>query len=166
MSSGNDFISPWKRDGVQFWSIDYIQAPRGTVFAYLTRAEHTQHYYFGMPINDPAAAGDPLWYGTNRQDAAIFGQVTAFDAPARFAHTFQFAGRDEPVSHVEFTLFDHGPDLTGLVTCHHGFAGRDSATYNDIAGGWPMILSGLKTLIETGKPLTWPPPATGEAGHD
>jgi len=78
MSSGNDFISPWKLDGVQFWSIDYIQAPREKVLAYLTRAEHTRRHYFG----------------------------------------------------------------------------------------WPMILGGLKTLIETGKPLTWPPPATGEADHD
>jgi len=29
-------------------------------------------------------------------------------------------------------------------------------TNGEIYGGWPMILSGLKTLLETGEPLTTP----------
>jgi hypothetical protein len=32
---------------------------------------------------------------------------------------------------------------------------RDGAN-SQIYGGWPMILSGLKTLLETGEPLTTP----------
>jgi hypothetical protein len=27
---------------------------------------------------------------------------------------------------------------------------------DELYGGWPMILSGLKTLLETGEPLTTP----------
>ena len=32
---------------------------------------------------------------------------------------------------------------------------RDGAN-EELYGGWPMILSGLKTLLETGEPLTTP----------
>jgi hypothetical protein len=32
---------------------------------------------------------------------------------------------------------------------------RDGA-HDEVYGGWPMILSGLKTLLETGETLTTP----------
>jgi hypothetical protein len=35
---------------------------------------------------------------------------------------------------------------------HDGFA-SETRTFNQIAGGMPFILSGLKTLLETGQPL-------------
>jgi hypothetical protein len=38
---------------------------------------------------------------------------------------------------------------------HEGFAG-DSVVYDGISKGWPAILSSLKSLMETGKPLEIP----------
>ncbi len=148
--------APWQHAGIQFWSIDYIGAPPATVFAYLTRGEHTARYYFGMAINDPAAVGDPVWFGPDEAKSPIRGQVAAFEAPTRFAHTFAFGHFDEPATTVEFTLHQHGPAVTRLETRHYGFDSTDSGTYNDICSGWPAILSGLKTLLETGEGLPWP----------
>jgi len=44
-----------------------------------------------------------------------------------------------------------GPS-TRLTLRHEGFA-ADTATYQQCASGWPVILSSMKTLIETGAPL-------------
>jgi hypothetical protein len=54
----------------------------------------------------------------------------------------------------------HGPrwtieprgEATLLVLTHDEFDGETS-TYRSVAHGWVPILSGLKTLLETGKPL-------------
>ena len=54
-------------------------------------------------------------------------------------------------SRVTFELSEkHG--LTKLTTIHDDFP-SGSKVYDNVAGGWPYILSGLKTLVETGAPM-------------
>ena len=43
-------------------------------------------------------------------------------------------------------------DLVKLTVIHDGFA-PGSAVLPDISDGWPRILAGLKTLLETGETL-------------
>lgn len=43
--------------------------------------------------------------------------------------------------------------VSKLTVVHDQFE-QDSATYAHVAGGWMWVLSGLKTLLETGEPLT------------
>jgi hypothetical protein len=38
---------------------------------------------------------------------------------------------------------------------HDGFDG-ETPTFKEVAGGWSFVLSGLKTLLETGEPLAQP----------
>ena len=35
---------------------------------------------------------------------------------------------------------------------HDGFA-SETPTYRSVGGGWPLVLSSLKSLLETGEPL-------------
>jgi hypothetical protein len=39
-----------------------------------------------------------------------------------------------------------------LRVVHDSFD-AETATYRDVRGGWPWIVSGLKSLLETGEPL-------------
>ena len=50
--------------------------------------------------------------------------------------------------------FDIEPlgELVKLTVMHGGFA-PGSAVLPDISDGWPRVLAGLKTLLETGEPL-------------
>jgi hypothetical protein len=48
-----------------------------------------------------------------------------------------------------------GRDAVRLTCTHDGFEG-ETGTYRSVAGGWPLIVSGLKTLLETGELLTTP----------
>jgi hypothetical protein len=45
-----------------------------------------------------------------------------------------------------------GDGLSKLTVVHDGFDGETN-TYRRAAGGMPFILSGLKTLLETGEPM-------------
>jgi hypothetical protein len=45
-----------------------------------------------------------------------------------------------------------GPSTTKLHLVHDEFDGR-TATYMGSVDGWPLMMSSLKSLIETGKPL-------------
>jgi hypothetical protein len=56
----------------------------------------------------------------------------------------------EPRSHVSFELEPHG-ELVKLTVVHDNFE-PGSRMAEMVSGGWPMVLSSLKTLLETGDP--------------
>jgi len=43
-------------------------------------------------------------------------------------------------------------EMCKLTLVHDGFP-SETATYRDVGGGWPLVLSSLKSLLETGEPL-------------
>ena len=46
--------------------------------------------------------------------------------------------------------------MVKLTMTHEGFTG-ETKTYQGIKGGWGRIFDGLKSLLETGKALEFPP---------
>jgi uncharacterized protein YndB with AHSA1/START domain len=61
---------------------------------------------------------------------------------------------DDAARHSRVT-FDIEPYIDGLVkvTVSHADLEKDPAMLEGISGGWPMVLSNLKTLLETGRVL-------------
>ena len=47
--------------------------------------------------------------------------------------------------------------MCSLTVTHTGFKSEDQ-TFADVTGGWPVILSSLKSVLETGKGMPWPKP--------
>jgi len=78
------------------------------------------------------------------------------DPPNRLVHTmdafFSEAAKAEPTSRVTWEIAAVG-DSCRLVVTHDQL--REGGT-DEIWGGWPMILSGLKTWLESGELLTTP----------
>jgi DNA-binding transcriptional ArsR family regulator/uncharacterized protein YndB with AHSA1/START domain len=60
--------------------------------------------------------------------------------------------RTEPRSQVSFEIEPAGPEVVTLTVVHDGFA-PDSEVLTAISGGWPAVVSSLKTLLETGSAL-------------
>ncbi|MFB8276104.1 ArsR/SmtB family transcription factor [Nocardia colli] len=58
----------------------------------------------------------------------------------------------EPRSQVSFELEQAGDTVVKLTVVHDGFP-PNSAVLEGISGGWPSILSNLKSLLETGEVL-------------
>ncbi|MDQ4098053.1 MAG: ArsR family transcriptional regulator, partial [Actinomycetota bacterium] len=62
------------------------------------------------------------------------------------------SGAGDQTSRVTWEIEQQGP-ICLLTVVHDEWSSMDGM-YQQTAGGWPLILSGLKTLLETGEPLT------------
>jgi DNA-binding transcriptional ArsR family regulator/uncharacterized protein YndB with AHSA1/START domain len=58
----------------------------------------------------------------------------------------------EPRSRVAFDIEDGGNGVVKLTVVHDGFE-PGSAVLQGVSGGWPAVISALKTLVETGSPM-------------
>ena len=59
----------------------------------------------------------------------------------------------EEESRVTWEIEPQDGGITKLTVVHDQLEGAPK-TAESVAGGWMYVLSGLKTLLETGKPLT------------
>ena len=84
------------------------------------------------------------------------GENLEVDAPKRLVQSFTALWSDdvksEGTSRVTWEI-EQVEDSCRLTVTHDQL--REGAN-NELYGGWPMILSGLKTLLETGELLTTP----------
>ena len=84
------------------------------------------------------------------------GEVLEADPPRRLVHTMTALwGEDVKSEGTSTVTWDIEPvgDSCRLTVTHSDL--REGAN-DQLYGGWPMILSGLKTLLETGEDLTTP----------
>jgi len=139
----------------------FIRADQATVWRAITESEYTLRYYYASAIESDFQAGSPYLYRVG-DEPAIEGEILESDPPNRLAMTFHAVWDDDvradPPSRVVWELEAAGPGVTKVTVVHDRLAGA-SATAEQVAGGWPFILSGLKTLLETGQPLL--PPMAG-----
>lgn len=123
----------------------------------------TPAYYIGFQAEYDLTPGAPCRYTAGGGDM-ITGAVLAVE-PGR-SLTTTFNGHWDPgvaalpESTVTFSLFEPFmpmPGVTFLSLLHQGLPDNEDAAHLEI--GWVAILSGLKTLLETGAPLAGPGPA-------
>lgn len=129
----------------------YIAATPERVWQALTDSDLTKQYYYGNTVESDWTPGSPLVYRNPDGSEAISCEIIEADPPRRLVHSFFFPGTDESPSRCTWTIEPRGAaSLLKLV--HDEFDG-ETATYRSVAHGWVPILSGLKTLLETGSPL-------------
>jgi uncharacterized protein YndB with AHSA1/START domain/DNA-binding transcriptional ArsR family regulator len=139
----------------------YIRSTPERVWEAITTSDFTLRYYYSSTVESDWAAGSPYVYKT-QGETSIVGSVIESDPPRRLVCTFdarwdEEVAPDEP-SRITWELEPAGDGVTKLTVVHEGLV-AGSATYNQVVGGMPFILSGLKTLLETGEPLTKEPAA-------
>lgn len=129
----------------------YVAASPERVWQALTDSELTKGYYYGNTVESDWQAGSPLIYRNPDGSEAIHCEIVEADAPRRLVHTFHFPGTDEGPSRVTWTIEPRG--AASLLTLVHDEFDGETSTYRSVAHGWVPILSGLKTLLETGQPI-------------
>jgi len=94
--------------------------------------------------------------GTQAVD--IVGTVVESNPPRRLVYTWARPSDAEDESKHSRVAIDIEPQGDGLVrlTVAHLDLERDAPMLEGISGGWPKVLSNLKTLLETGRPLPRP----------
>jgi len=131
----------------------YIDSTPEKVWKALTDPNITERYWGGTRIESDWKVGSKVFY---RREAKVMDEheLLTCEPPLRFSHTFhplfgEFAS--ESPSRVSFEIAAGGP-VVRLTMTHDQFP-EGSAVYRVCSGAWPMLLSSLKTLLETGNPL-------------
>jgi len=129
----------------------YIAAAPDQVWSALTQSEFTRQYYYGNTVESDWKPGSPMVYRNPDGTESIQCEVIEADPPRRLVHTFFFPGTDESPSRCTWSIEPRGA-ATLLTLTHDQFDGETS-TYRSVAHGWIPVLSSMKTLLETGRPL-------------
>jgi uncharacterized protein YndB with AHSA1/START domain len=135
----------------------YIKTTPERLWEAITDPEQRQKYNFGVGVTSdwkPGSRYESVHPGAGIAIAA--GENLEVDPPHRLVQSFTALWSDEVKSEgpsrVTWEIEQVG-DSCRLTVTHDEL--REDANA-ELYGGWPMILSGLKTLLETGELLTTP----------
>jgi uncharacterized protein YndB with AHSA1/START domain len=135
----------------------YIKTTPERLWEAITDSEMRQIYTFGVGVTSDWTPGSR--YEAVHPQAGITiseGENLEVDPPRRLVQSFNALWSDEVkaegTSRVTWEIEPVG-DSCRLTVTHDQL--REDA-HDELYGGWPQILSGLKTLLETGQPLTTP----------
>ena len=135
--------------------VTYIASTPEKVWEALTSAEFTKRFFFGRAVEvEPKVGGSfAMRMPDGRYD--IKGKVIEWDPPRRLSVTWEVdfeEFRELPESLVTYDIEPMGGSVKLTMTEAHRWDVPDAI----LAGGrqgWPLILSSLKSMLETGKPI-------------
>jgi uncharacterized protein YndB with AHSA1/START domain/DNA-binding transcriptional ArsR family regulator len=135
----------------------YIKTTPERLWEAITDAKMRARYSFGVETNSDWKSGSDYKAGVPGVLDIAEGENLEVDPPRRLVQSFNALWSDdvkaEGTSRVTWEIEPVGDDSCRLTVLHDHL--REGAS-DEIYGGWPMILSGLKTLLETGESLTTP----------
>jgi uncharacterized protein YndB with AHSA1/START domain/DNA-binding transcriptional ArsR family regulator len=135
----------------------YIKTTPERLWEAITDSEMRAKYNFGVGVRSDWTPGSSYEAGHPAAGMAIAaGENLEVDPPRRLVQSFNALWGDdvkaEGTSRVTWEI-EQVEDSCRLTVTHDQL--REGAN-DQVYGGWPMILSGLKTLLETGETLTTP----------
>jgi uncharacterized protein YndB with AHSA1/START domain len=139
-----------------FVYVTYIESTPEKVWQALTDSAFTRKYWVNHRNASDWKVGSE-WRHEDYDDASlvdIMGHVVEISPPRHLVLTWaspKDAKDPDKVSRVTFDIETYGDGVRLTVT--HSDLEPDSAMLQGITRGWPLVLSSLKTLLETGKAL-------------
>jgi uncharacterized protein YndB with AHSA1/START domain/DNA-binding transcriptional ArsR family regulator len=135
----------------------YIKTTPERIWEAITNPELRAKYNFGMGVESDWTPGSPYEAVHAEAPGALAeGENLEVEPPRRLVQSFRALWSDDVraagTSRVTFDIEPVG-DSCRLVVTHDQLPEHVN---DEVYGGWPMILSGLKTLLETGEELTTP----------
>jgi len=141
--------------------VTVIKTTPEKLWAALTDGKITPAYYYGGAFEGALKAGSEYRYTAPDGSNFVSGKIIEVNAPYKLVATFKgewMPGMENDApTRVSYEIQQQG-DCCRLTLIHDEFEGETN-TYKNTGGGWPGILSGLKTLLETGQPLNYNPMA-------
>jgi uncharacterized protein YndB with AHSA1/START domain len=134
----------------------YIASTPEKVWQALTTAEFSRQYFFGFALEMEASVGGSFIVRAPDGSTHIDGEVLACDPPRKLSVTWNvnWPGLVEKLGQtiVTWEIAQMGDAVRLTMTESH-----ERQLAEDILSGgrtgWPAILSSLKSVLETGKPL-------------
>jgi uncharacterized protein YndB with AHSA1/START domain len=137
---------------VQVYQV-FIKATPEQIWDAITKPEFTKKYFHGVGIESTADRRRTQWGDEVGEDP-----VFEFDPPRRLVHGWHSKWNDElsaeEPSRVTWEIEPQDGGITMLTVVHDQLEGAPKTAASVYGPGWMMVLSGLKTLLETGEPLS------------
>jgi uncharacterized protein YndB with AHSA1/START domain len=135
----------------------FIKASPEAIWDAITKPEFTAKYFYGSLVDSSFEPGAPYHgYSPDRSQLWVEGVVEESEPPRRLSHSWRALYDEETAgeeaSRVTWEI-EPGDGGVSKLTVVHDRLEASPKTAANVAGGWMFILSGLKTLLETGEPL-------------
>jgi len=134
----------------------YIKTTKEKLWEALTHGDVTHKYFFATKIKSDFSPGSKLeFHGVNKEGEPyipVSGEVIEVIPQKKLVYSFQQYSNNDKPSRVTYEIEEVDGNIKFTVT--HDQFDEVNETYNSVQQGWPYILSGLKTYLETNKTLS------------
>ena len=138
-----------------FVYVTYIRTTPDRLWSALTDAEFMTQYWFGMHCDSQWTPGSAWRLVSPNGEVLDAGEIVEADPPRRLVirwrHQNKAELKAEGDSLCTMELEPNGPAVKLSIT--HIIERDASRLITAVSGGWPKILSNLKSLLETGSPV-------------
>ena len=139
----------------RFLYVTFIRTTEAKLWEALTKPEFIRQYWFGCSVNCAWTKGASWELLSSEGKTMDAGEVLEIDPPRKLVlkwrNMFRPELNDEGFSRATFDLEVQGDTVKLTVT--HEIDKTPSQLIDAVSGGWPAILSSLKSLLETGHAL-------------
>jgi uncharacterized protein YndB with AHSA1/START domain len=143
------------KETTSFVYVTYIQSTPDKVFQAITRPELARRYWGHENVSDwqPGSRWEHI-RANDERTVELVGKVVEVTPPKRLVMTWTNASQEadpDSYSRVTFDIEEYD-DMVRLTVAHDELlAGGGMA--KGISKGWPIVLSSLKSFLETGRAL-------------
>ncbi|HZP71608.1 MAG TPA: SRPBCC family protein [Pseudolabrys sp.] len=143
----------------RFVYVTYIRTTPEKLWAALTDPQTIRKYWFGITAESTFEAGAPWRLNFEDGRVADTGEILESVPPRRLAIRWRNEFKPELKAEgwsrctMEIEMADYYPDFGGKavkLTITHELEGEGTKFIEAVSGGWPKVLSNLKSLLETG----------------
>jgi uncharacterized protein YndB with AHSA1/START domain len=143
-----------------FVYVTYIRTTPEKLWQALTDPQTIKKYWFGITAESDFKPGSPWRLKFEDGRIADSGEILECDPPKRlvihwrneFKPKLKAAGFTRCTMEIE--MAEYYPDIGGkaakLTITHEAETEQGAPTIKAVSGGWPKVLSNLKSLLETG----------------
>lgn len=143
------------REMTSFVYVTYILSTPEKVFEAITRPDVARRYWGHENVSDwrPGSKWEHIRTNDERT-VQLVGEVIEIQPPTRLVISWASASQAaDPDSHSRVTFDIVEYENMVRLTVSHDELEAGSGMANGISKGWPVVLSSLKSLLETGRGL-------------
>jgi uncharacterized protein YndB with AHSA1/START domain len=145
----------------------YIKATAQAIWDAITKPEWTERYGYGGRVEFDLRPGGAFRSIANEEmqaagmpEVTVDGEVIDVDPPRKLVQTWRAGWNEDGFTRLTYEITERPDGVSSLTVTHELDGAPETAAMvggldedKGAGGGWAEVLSDLKTLLETGKPL-------------
>ncbi|HEX4480906.1 MAG TPA: SRPBCC family protein [Rudaea sp.] len=140
----------------KFVYVSYIRTTPAKLWSALTEAEFMKQYWFGMHCESDFKAGSSWKLVSSSGEVFDAGEIVEAEPPRRMVIRWRHQDRPELKAEGDsLCTIELEPGESAVkLSITHTIDRESSKLIDAVSGGWPKIVSNLKSLLETGSIAT------------